>query len=96
MTVDDDAIVRYCSAWSDNILASLRRFGCTRPFIWCHQALHSYSLVHIRGKSALKRHYHHHCRRHHHFICDLPCDLPCAASLAGIQPVRPRAQRTSP
>ena len=28
--------------------------------------------------------------------CDLPCDLPCAASLAGIQPVRPRAQRTSP
>ena len=23
-------------------------------------------------------------------------DLPCAASLAGIQPVRPRAQRTSP
>ena len=24
------------------------------------------------------------------------CDLPCAASLAGIQPVRPRAQRTSP
>jgi len=27
---------------------------------------------------------------------DLPCDLPCAASLAGIQPVRPRAQRTSP
>ena len=29
-------------------------------------------------------------------IDDLPCDLPCAASLAGIQPVRPRAQRTSP
>ena len=29
-------------------------------------------------------------------IYDLPCDLPCAASLAGIQPVRPRAQRTSP
>jgi len=27
---------------------------------------------------------------------DLPCDLPCAALLAGIQPVRPRAQRTSP
>ena len=27
---------------------------------------------------------------------DLPCDLPCATSLAGIQPVRPRAQRTSP
>ena len=25
-----------------------------------------------------------------------PYDLPCAASLAGIQPVRPRAQRTSP
>ena len=30
------------------------------------------------------------------FRNDLPCDLPCAASLAGIQPVRPRAQRTSP
>ena len=29
-------------------------------------------------------------------LVDLPCDLPCAASLAGIQPVRPRAQRTSP
>ena len=29
-------------------------------------------------------------------LSDLPCDLPCAASLAGIQPVRPRAQRTSP
>ena len=29
-------------------------------------------------------------------LIDLPCDLPCAASLAGIQPVRPRAQRTSP
>ena len=29
-------------------------------------------------------------------LYDLPCDLPCAASLAGIQPVRPRAQRTSP
>jgi len=29
-------------------------------------------------------------------LTDLPCDLPCAASLAGIQPVRPRAQRTSP
>ena len=27
---------------------------------------------------------------------DLPCDLPCAASLAGIQPVRPRAQWTNP
>ena len=27
---------------------------------------------------------------------DVICDLPCAASLAGIQPVRPRAQRTSP
>ena len=26
----------------------------------------------------------------------LSSDLPCAASLAGIQPVRPRAQRTSP
>ena len=30
------------------------------------------------------------------FRNDLPCDLPCAASLASIQPVRPRAQRTSP
>jgi len=30
------------------------------------------------------------------YFSDLPCDLPCAASLAGIQPVRPRAQRTSP
>ena len=30
------------------------------------------------------------------FVYDLPCDLPCAASLAGIQPVRPRAQQTSP
>jgi len=33
-------------------------------------------------------------RKDHRY--DLPCDLPCAASLAGIQPVRPRAQRTSP
>ena len=46
----------------------------------------------IGDRHTLTDRHHKQCKMYY----DLPCDLPCAASLAGIQPVRPRAQRTSP
>jgi len=56
-----------------------------KKFIFCQE---------VHFCSILSSHYH--LMKCSDIFYDLPCDLPCAASLAGIQPVRPRAQRTSP
>lgn len=51
-SLDDDVIVHCNSAGSDNILACRGGDGGTRSVVGRHKTLHSYSLVHIPGKSV--------------------------------------------